>query len=217
MPRLNLMAKGLSGVGFEATKPDIHVGFTSDPEKRVCYHAIVVAAPTRSTRPLSRPGGPRRCRWPQPSAVWRAPIYRDGWEWSPYMPKPERSDTAPSTSRYRVPLTTPVATWDAPMWVVRVVHTAAEGDMASAGYHGRLRAPPRKWLLRRGGLLAHNARGWAGPGRVVHEAPVERLWRYAIQEVDVWMSTGRTRSDGAPHRVAKLYHSRLPTEARIGL
>ena len=143
--------------------------------------------------------------------------YRDGWEWSPYMPKPERSDTTPSTPRYRVPLTTPVATWDAPMWVVRVVYTAAESDMASAGYHGRLRAPPRKWLLRRGGLLAHNARGWAGPGRVVHEAPVERLWRYAIQEVDVWMSTGRTRSDGAPHRVAKLYHSRLPTEARIGL
>ena len=33
----------------------------------------------------------------------------------------------------------------------------------------------------------------------------------------VRMSTGRTRSDGALHRVAKLYHSRLPTEARIGL
>ena len=36
--------------------------------------------------------------------------YRDGWEWPPYMPRPEGSDTTPTTPRYRVPLTTPVAT-----------------------------------------------------------------------------------------------------------
>ena len=33
----------------------------------------------------------------------------------------------------------------------------------------------------------------------------------------VRMTTGRTRSDGASNRVAKLYHQRLPTDARIGL
>ena len=45
-PRLNLMAKGLSGVGSEATKPDIHVALPPDQGKRVRYHAIIVAAPT---------------------------------------------------------------------------------------------------------------------------------------------------------------------------
>ena len=38
-----------------------------------------------------------------------------------------------------------------------------------------------------------------------------------VLATDVRMSTGRTRSDGAPHRVAKLYHSGLATEVRIGL
>ena len=33
----------------------------------------------------------------------------------------------------------------------------------------------------------------------------------------VRMSTGRTRSDGASNRVTKLYHQRLPTDARIEL
>ena len=33
----------------------------------------------------------------------------------------------------------------------------------------------------------------------------------------VRMSTGQTRSDGAPSRVTKLIHQRLPTDARIGL
>ena len=59
--------------------------------------------------------------------------YRDEWEWSsPYMPRPEGSDTTPTTPRYRVPPTAPVATWDEPMWIVRIVYTASEGDMISA-------------------------------------------------------------------------------------
>jgi hypothetical protein len=33
----------------------------------------------------------------------------------------------------------------------------------------------------------------------------------------VRISTGHTRSDGASHRIAKLYHSRLATEVRIEL
>ena len=56
--------------------------------------------------------------------------YCDGWEWSPYLPRPEGSDTTPTTSRYRVPMVAPVTKWDEPMWVVRVVYTASEGEMA---------------------------------------------------------------------------------------
>ena len=55
----------------------------------------------------------------------------DGWEWSPYMPKPEGSDKTPTTSRYRVPMAVPVTQWDEPMWIVRVVYTATEGEMSS--------------------------------------------------------------------------------------
>ena len=57
--------------------------------------------------------------------------YRDGWEWSPYMPKPEGSDKTPTASRYGVPVAVPVAEWDEPMWVVRIVHTVTEGELVS--------------------------------------------------------------------------------------
>ena len=107
--------------------------------------------------------------------------YRDGWEWSPYMPRPEGSDTTPTTSHYRVPLAAPVTEWDEPMWIVRVVYTASEGGMAreriTIGF-----GHPWKLFLRRGGLLAHHARGSAGSVRVIYEASVERFWRHTVQE-----------------------------------
>ena len=60
--------------------------------------------------------------------------YRDGWEWSPFMPKLEGSETTPTTSRYRVPRPVGVATWEEPMWIVRIVYTATELDMISAEF-----------------------------------------------------------------------------------
>ena len=48
------------------------------------------------------------------------------------MPKREGSDKTPTTPRYRVPMTVSVKTWDEPMWIVRVVYTVTEGEMASA-------------------------------------------------------------------------------------
>jgi hypothetical protein len=57
--------------------------------------------------------------------------YRVGWEWSTYMPRSEGSDKTPTASRYRVPMAAPVAKWDEPMWIVRVVYTATEGEMSS--------------------------------------------------------------------------------------
>ena len=45
------MTNGLSGVDFEATKPDMHVALTLYQGKRVRYHAIAVAAPTASFPP----------------------------------------------------------------------------------------------------------------------------------------------------------------------
>ena len=58
--------------------------------------------------------------------------YRDGWEWSPFMPTPEGSDKTPTMSRYRVPMAVPVTKWDEPMWIVRVAYTVTEGGMVSA-------------------------------------------------------------------------------------
>ena len=55
--------------------------------------------------------------------------YRDGWEWSPYMPEVEDSSKTPTTSRYRVPMPLQAATWEEPMWIVRVVYTGTERDM----------------------------------------------------------------------------------------
>ena len=57
--------------------------------------------------------------------------YRDGWEWSPYMPRLEGFVTMPTTSRYCVLMAAPVTKWDEPMWIVRVVYTAPEGGMAN--------------------------------------------------------------------------------------
>ena len=48
---IKLMVKELSGVGFDAKGPDIHVGLMPDLRKRVRYQAIVIAAPTRSVPP----------------------------------------------------------------------------------------------------------------------------------------------------------------------
>ena len=45
--RLDLMVKGLSEIGFDAQKLDIHVGLTPDQGKRIRYYAIAIAAPTR--------------------------------------------------------------------------------------------------------------------------------------------------------------------------
>ena len=99
--------------------------------------------------------------------------YRDGREWSPFMPKPEGSDTTPTTSRYRVPKPVSVAAWDEPMWVVRVVYTVTDADMASAGvYHSWIPAPPWYHFLFRRGLLANHASCGFGPRRVVHETQV---------------------------------------------
>ena len=58
--------------------------------------------------------------------------YRGGWEWSPFMPKPEGSDTTPTISRCRVPKPVSVTAWDEPMWIVRVVYTPTEAEMISA-------------------------------------------------------------------------------------
>ena len=60
--------------------------------------------------------------------------YRDGWEWSPFMPKLEGSGTTPATSRYRVPKPVATTTWDEPMWIVRIVYTGTEMDMVSASF-----------------------------------------------------------------------------------
>ena len=50
-PRVELMAKGLSGVGFDAEGSVIYVGLMPDLGKRVRYQAIVIAAPTSSAPP----------------------------------------------------------------------------------------------------------------------------------------------------------------------
>ena len=60
--------------------------------------------------------------------------YRDGWEWSPFMPKPEGTATTPTTSRYRVPMPVQAATWGESMWIVRIVYTSTELDMLSAEF-----------------------------------------------------------------------------------
>ena len=60
--------------------------------------------------------------------------YRDGWEWSPFMPKLEGSATTPTTSRYRVPMPVQAATWDEPMWIARIVYTSTELEMLSAEF-----------------------------------------------------------------------------------
>ena len=60
--------------------------------------------------------------------------YRDGREWSPFMPKLEGSGTTPTTSRYRVPKPVATTTWDEPMWIVRIVYTGTEMDMVSASF-----------------------------------------------------------------------------------
>ena len=46
------MAKGLSGIGFDALKSDIHVGLiTPDQGKRIRYNAFAIAAPTDKFHP----------------------------------------------------------------------------------------------------------------------------------------------------------------------
>ena len=50
-PRVKLMVKGLSGVGFVEVGSDVHVGLMPDLGKRDRYQAIVVAAPTSSVPP----------------------------------------------------------------------------------------------------------------------------------------------------------------------
>ena len=59
-PRLDLMVKGLSEIGFEAQKSDIHVGLTPDQGKRIRYNAIVIAKPSERVPPrlLAIPHGP---------------------------------------------------------------------------------------------------------------------------------------------------------------
>ena len=74
---------------------------------------------------VAREGGLNRAQYD----VLRA--YRDGWEWSPYMPKPEGSDKTPTTPRYRVSVAMRTTGWDEPMLVARVVYTATEGEMVS--------------------------------------------------------------------------------------
>ena len=60
--------------------------------------------------------------------------YRDGWKWSPFMPKLEGSATTPTTSRYRVPMPVQAATWDEPIWIARIVYTSTELEMLSAEF-----------------------------------------------------------------------------------
>ena len=60
--------------------------------------------------------------------------YRDGWEWSPFMPELEGSEKTPTTSRYRVPKPVEATTWDEPIWIVRIVYTGTELDMLSAEF-----------------------------------------------------------------------------------
>ena len=60
--------------------------------------------------------------------------YRDGWEWSPFMPKLEGSAMAQTTSRYRVPMPVQAATWDEPMWIARIVYTSTELGMLSVEF-----------------------------------------------------------------------------------
>ena len=56
-PRVELMVKGRSGVGFDAFGSDIHVGLMPDlVGKRFRYQAIVVAVPTSSRADLGRAG-----------------------------------------------------------------------------------------------------------------------------------------------------------------
>ena len=50
-PRLELMVRGLSEVGFEALKSDIHVALTPDQRKRIRHNAIAIAAPTDRVPP----------------------------------------------------------------------------------------------------------------------------------------------------------------------
>ena len=49
--RLDLLVTGLSGIGFDALKSDIHVGLTPDQGKRIRYNAIAIAAPTDKVPP----------------------------------------------------------------------------------------------------------------------------------------------------------------------
>ena len=60
--------------------------------------------------------------------------YRDGWEWSPFMPRLEGTATTPTNSRYRVPMPVQATTRDEPMWIVRIVYTSTEKEMLSAEF-----------------------------------------------------------------------------------
>ena len=50
-PRLDMMAKGLSGISFGALKSGIRVGLAPDQGKRIRYNAIAIAAPTDRVPP----------------------------------------------------------------------------------------------------------------------------------------------------------------------
>ena len=130
--------------------------------------------------------------------------YHDGWEWSPYMPRPRRvrhTDTTPTTSRYRVPPITPVATWDEPMLIVRIVYTASEGDMISAIITIGFEHPRRScfyeeevfWRIMRAAGLApaewftkHQSNGFGG-------TPYKKSAVFAFK-------SKRMRANGAPLR-----------------
>ena len=45
--RLDLVVKGLSQIGLDAQKSDIHVGLTPDQGKRIRFNAIVIAKPPK--------------------------------------------------------------------------------------------------------------------------------------------------------------------------
>ena len=115
---------------------------TSTPQLKIVIYAAIAAGRVGTSRDvvpddkvllqlchgsagIAREGGLSRARFD----VLRA--YRDGWEWSPYMPKPEGSDKTPTAPRYGVPVAVPVAEWDELMWVVRIVRTVTEGELVS--------------------------------------------------------------------------------------
>ena len=110
--------------------------------------------------------------------------YRDGWDWSPFMPKLEGHETTPTTLRYRVPMPVRVATWNEPMWIVRTVYTGTELDMPSAEFIVGFEHP-------RGSNFYSDEVFWrimilAGldPGEyILHEKLIQRLRRSDVQEV----------------------------------
>ena len=78
--RLGMMVKGLSEIGFEAQKSDIHGGLMPDQGKRIRYNAIAIAAPTERIPPRllaildGSTARPSRCQsivWHHADMTWR--------------------------------------------------------------------------------------------------------------------------------------------------